>query len=92
MLAASLGFPVSTPSTTTPRPPSRPCNTCNCGWSQLAWVWLTSDADEYLRASIQREDTYNSGKVEYHQGGGYDLGVIWTPTERTLIIATQSDD
>ena len=53
---------------------------------------LSSDADEYLRASIQRGDTYNAGKVEYHQGASYDLGVIWTPADKTLIVTTQSDE
>lgn len=53
---------------------------------------LSSDADEYLRASIQRGDTYNAGKVEYHQGSSYDLGMIWTPGDKTLVIAAQSDE
>ena len=52
---------------------------------------MASDADEYLRASIQRGDTYTAGKVEYHQGGAYDLGTIWTPSDKTLIVTTQSE-
>ena len=51
---------------------------------------MASDADEYLRASLQRGDTYNAGKVEYHQGSAYDLGMIWTPSDKTLIVTTQS--
>ena len=53
---------------------------------------MGSDAAEYLRASIQRGDTYVSGKVEYHQGDALDLGVIWTDADRTFIITSQSDD
>ena len=53
---------------------------------------MSSDAAEYLRASIERGDTYKAGKVEYHQGGAYDLGVIWTPADKTLIVTTQADD
>ena len=53
---------------------------------------MSSDAAEYLRASVQRGDTYVSGKVEYHQGQTLDLGVIWTDTDRTFIITSQSDE
>ena len=53
---------------------------------------MNSDAAEYLRASIQRGDTFTSGKVEYHQGGGLDLGLIWTEADRTFIISSQTDD
>ena len=52
---------------------------------------MSADADEYLKASIQRGDTYNAGKVEYHQGSTYDLGMIWTTRDKTLIITTQSE-
>ena len=52
---------------------------------------LDADAAEYLRASEQRGDTYIAGKVEYHQGDALDLGVIWTPSDHTFVIATQSD-
>jgi hypothetical protein len=53
---------------------------------------MSSDAAEYLRASVQRGDTYVSGKVEYHQGNALDLGLIWTDTDRTFIITSQSDE
>jgi hypothetical protein len=53
---------------------------------------MSADADEYLKASIQRGDTYNAGKVEYHQGTTYDLGMIWTPSDKSLIVTTQDDD
>jgi hypothetical protein len=46
---------------------------------------MDQEADEYLRASIQRGDVYYSGKTEYHEGGA-DLGMIWTPHDRSLII------
>jgi hypothetical protein len=52
---------------------------------------MSSDADEYLRASIQRGDTYRAGKVEYHQGAQYDLGLIWTESDHTFIITTQDN-
>jgi hypothetical protein len=53
---------------------------------------MSSDAAEYLRASVQRGDTYVSGKVEYHQGNALDLGLIWTDTDRTFILTSQSDE
>jgi hypothetical protein len=53
---------------------------------------MTSDAGEYLRASIERGDLYNSGKVEYHQADRVDLGLIWTQTDHTFVISTQTDD
>ena len=53
---------------------------------------MSSDADEYLRASVQRGDTYRAGKVEYHQGDQLDLGLIWTETDRTFVVASQTDD
>ncbi len=53
---------------------------------------MTHDADEYLRASIQRGDTAISGKVEYHQGDALDLGLIWTEDDHTFIVTAQSDD
>ena len=53
---------------------------------------MSSDAAEYLRASVQRGDTYVSGKVEYHQGDALDLGVLWTDTDRTFVITSQSDE
>jgi hypothetical protein len=53
---------------------------------------MGSDAAEYLRASVQRGDTFISGKVEYHQGNALDLGVIWTEADRTFVLTTQNDD
>jgi hypothetical protein len=53
---------------------------------------MSSDAAEYLRASVQRGDTYHAGKVEYHQGDLLDLGLIWTETDHTFIISTQTED
>ncbi len=53
---------------------------------------MTSDAGEYLRASIERGDLYNSGKVEYHQAARMDLGLIWTQTDHTFVISAQTDD
>ncbi|WP_131195283.1 hypothetical protein [Lichenihabitans psoromatis] len=53
---------------------------------------MSSDAAEYLKASVQRGDTFLSGKVEYHQGDTLDLGLIWTDTDHTFIIASQTSD
>lgn len=53
---------------------------------------MSTDAAEYLRASEQRGDVYLAGKVEYHQGDALDLGVIWTPTDHSFVIASQTDD
>jgi hypothetical protein len=47
---------------------------------------MNNEAAEYLRASIERGDVYLAGKTEYHEGGS-DLGMIWTKTDRTFIIA-----
>ncbi len=52
---------------------------------------MATDAADYLRASEQRGDVYLAGKVEYHQGDTLDLGVIWTPTDHSFVIASQSD-
>lgn len=52
---------------------------------------MTADADEYLRASIQRGDTFQAGKVEYHQGGRYDLGLIWTESDHTFVVTSQDE-
>ena len=52
---------------------------------------MSTDADEYLRASIQRGDTYRAGKVEYHEGGRYDLGLIWSENDHTFIVTTQAE-
>lgn len=60
------------------------------GWSKpridKALRQMTGEAKEYLRASQERGDIVFTGKTEYHEGGG-DLGMIWTRTDRTLIIA-----
>ncbi len=53
---------------------------------------MTADAGEYLRASVERGDLYNSGKVEYHQADRIDLGLIWTQADHTFVISAQSDD
>jgi hypothetical protein len=53
---------------------------------------MTADAGEYLRASLQRGDIYAAGKVEYHQADSIDLGLIWTATDHTFVIAAQTDD
>ena len=53
---------------------------------------MTADAGEYLRASVERGDLYNSGKVEYHQADRVDLGLIWTQADHTFVISAQSDD
>ncbi len=52
---------------------------------------MSTDADEYLRASIQRGDTFHAGKVEYHQAGRYDLGLIWTEADHTFIVTSQDE-
>ena len=53
---------------------------------------MSQDAGEYLRASIQRGDLYDSGKVEYHQADQLDLGLIWTQADHTFVISSQTDD
>lgn len=59
------------------------------GWSsaraQNALRTMSREAAEYLRASEQRGDVVVAGKTEYHEGGS-DLGMVWTSSERTLII------
>ena len=45
-------------------------------------------AADYLRGSQERGDVYVSGKVEEHVGGGVDIGLLWTLTERNFIILT----
>lgn len=49
---------------------------------------MTSDAAEYLRGSQERGDVFVSGKVEERAGGGVDIGLLWTLTERNFIILT----
>ena len=53
---------------------------------------MSADAAEYLRASEQRGDVYLAGKVEYHQADALDLGMIWTPTDHSFVIASQTQD
>ncbi|MDB5641021.1 MAG: hypothetical protein JWN07_338 [Hyphomicrobiales bacterium] len=59
------------------------------GWAPAratkAVTTMSKEADEYLRASSQRGDVVVAGKTEYHEGGA-DLGMIWTPRDRTLVI------
>ena len=52
---------------------------------------MGTDAAEYLQASIQRGDAFHAGKVEYHQGSQYDIGLIWTDTDYTFIVTSQDD-
>ncbi|HWG06446.1 MAG TPA: hypothetical protein VG271_15655 [Beijerinckiaceae bacterium] len=47
---------------------------------------MNNEADEYLRASIERGDVYLAGKTEAHENGT-DLGMVWTKTDRTFIIS-----
>ncbi|MDX7953169.1 hypothetical protein P7D22_18560 [Lichenihabitans sp. Uapishka_5] len=65
------------------------------GWdsarSHTVVAAMSTDADEYLRASIQRGDTYRAGKVEYHEGSRYDLGLIWTEADHTFVITSQDE-
>jgi hypothetical protein len=60
------------------------------GWdaARSAEMTRSMDADvrEYLAASKQRGDVYVSGKTEEHLGGGVDLGLIFTDTDRAFII------
>ena len=49
---------------------------------------MAHDAAEYLRASEERGDVAVAGKVEEHVGGGVDLGLMWTRTDRTFIVLT----
>jgi amino acid transporter len=49
---------------------------------------MASDAAEYLRGSQERGDIVYSGRVEEHAGGGVDIGLLWTLTERNFVILT----
>ena len=53
--------------------------------AQTVMKTINSEAAEYLRASIQRGDVVQSGKTEYHEGGG-DLGMMWTSARRTFVV------
>jgi len=46
---------------------------------------IANEAADYLRASRERGDVSIAGKVEQHHPGGMDLGLIWTPSDRTFI-------
>ena len=46
---------------------------------------IANEAADYLRASQERGDVSIAGKVEQHHPGGMDLGLIWTPSDRTFI-------
>ena len=47
---------------------------------------VAHDADDYLRGSAERGDVVVAGKLEEHLPGGFDIGAIWTRTERTFIL------
>ena len=49
---------------------------------------MAHDAADYLRGSQERGDVAVAGKVEEHAGGGVDLGLMWTLTDRTFIVLT----
>jgi hypothetical protein len=49
---------------------------------------MAHDAADYLRGSQERGDVAVAGKVEDHVGGGVDLGLMWTLTDRTFIVLT----
>lgn len=52
---------------------------------------MSAEAQEYLRASEERGDVFVSGKTERHAGRGGDIGLVWTKTERSFVIAAWSD-
>jgi len=47
---------------------------------------MDGDVRAYLAASKQRGDVYVAGKTEQHLAGGVDLGLIFTDTDRAMII------
>jgi hypothetical protein len=47
---------------------------------------MSGDAREFLAASKERGDAYISGKTEEHLPGAVGLGLIYTETDRALII------
>ena len=49
---------------------------------------MAHDAADYMRGSEERGDVEIAGKVEEHVGGGVDLGLLWTKTDRTFIVIT----
>jgi hypothetical protein len=46
---------------------------------------IANEAADYLRASRERGDVSIAGKVEQHLPGSMDLGLIWTPSDRTFV-------
>jgi hypothetical protein len=46
---------------------------------------INAEAEDYLKASVQRGDVVLAGKTEYHEGGG-DLGMMDTPHRRTFVV------
>jgi len=47
---------------------------------------MSGDAREFLAASKERGDAYIAGKTEEHLPGAVGLGLIYTETDRALII------
>jgi hypothetical protein len=47
---------------------------------------MSADARDFLAASKERGDAYISGKTEEHLPGGAGLGLIYTETDRALIV------
>jgi hypothetical protein len=47
---------------------------------------MSDDAREFLAASKERGDAYISGKTEEHLPGAVGLGLIYTETDRALIV------
>lgn len=66
--------------------------TAVAGWSQShardKVRSLAHEAADYLRGSVERGDVAVSGKLEEHLPGGIDVGIVWTPTERTFVLLT----
>ncbi|HLW90049.1 MAG TPA: hypothetical protein VKS78_01950 [Roseiarcus sp.] len=51
---------------------------------------MSADARDYLAASKERGDAYIAGKTEEHLPGAVGLGLIYTETDRALIIVGPS--
>lgn len=51
---------------------------------------MSDDAREFLAASKQRGDAYVAGKTEEHLPGAVGLGLIYTETDRALIVVGPS--
>jgi hypothetical protein len=52
---------------------------------------MTSDVAEFLQASAQRGDVYVSGHDERRLADGTTIGLLWTPTDRALVISAATD-